>query len=149
MIPVWVLTLGHSIFPSGSVGIPYSRIIRSGVGLFIPLAIGYVIQVYFKKLARVMVRILKPFSILLILFIIIFAIVTNFYLFKLFTWQVSFYLAYFISYYSFYLYISLYFYFILTNIFFFLTNKIFIDTGCWICTASYRLYLWLDHCLYM
>jgi sodium/bile acid cotransporter 3/5 len=88
MIPVWVLTLGRSIFPSDSVGIPYYRIARSSFTLFVPLAIGYAMQVYCKKVAKVMVRILKPLSILLIIFIIIFAIITNMYVFQLFTWQV-------------------------------------------------------------
>ncbi|KAL1132437.1 hypothetical protein AAG570_010392 [Ranatra chinensis] len=89
MIPAWTLTLGRVIFSGGSMGVPYQRITTSAVGLFVPLVIGYIIQIYFKKLADKMVRILKPFSAFLIAFIIVFAIVTNSYLFQLFTWQIA------------------------------------------------------------
>ncbi|KAK9512177.1 hypothetical protein O3M35_000653 [Rhynocoris fuscipes] len=87
-IPLWVFTLGPVILSGGELEVPYSKIITSAVGLLIPLCIGYALQIYCKKVSNVMVRILKPFSALLIIFIIVFAIVTNFYLFKLFNWQI-------------------------------------------------------------
>uniref|UniRef100_A0A146LKT8 p3 protein n=1 Tax=Lygus hesperus TaxID=30085 RepID=A0A146LKT8_LYGHE len=88
LIPLWVFTLGQAIFKGGPIGVPYSKIMTSAVGLVVPLAIGYVIQVYCKRLSNIMVRILKPFSALLIVFIVLFATITNFYLFKLFTWEI-------------------------------------------------------------
>lgn len=88
LIPFWVFTLGQFIFADGPIGVPYSKIMTSAVGLVVPLVIGYIIQVYCKRLASIMVRILKPFSALLIVFIVVFATVTNLYLFKLFTWQI-------------------------------------------------------------
>lgn len=69
--------------------VPYQHISTYVVALIIPLGIGYLIQRYFKKLGLFLKRILKGFSSLLILFIIIFAIVTNLYLFELFSWRVS------------------------------------------------------------
>jgi Sodium Bile acid symporter family. len=90
MMPLWIFTLGQLIFQEGRFGVPYSRIAGFAVGLVIPLAIGFLIQKYLPRLSKIMTRILKPFSAILILFIVIFAIVTNLYLFKLFTWQVSF-----------------------------------------------------------
>lgn len=59
------------------------------VGLVIPLGLGFIIQKKLPKLSRILVRVVKPFSVILILFIIIFAVVTNLYLFKLFSWQAS------------------------------------------------------------
>ncbi|CAA9997634.1 unnamed protein product [Nesidiocoris tenuis] len=87
LIPLWVFTLGQFIFGNGPVGVPYSKISTSAVGLLVPLVVGYLLQIYCKRLSGIMVRILKPFSAMLIVFIVVFATVTNIYLFKLFTWQ--------------------------------------------------------------
>lgn len=89
MTPVWIFTLGKVIFDSANLKVPYANIGESVFALIVPLAIGFLIQRYFPRVARFLVRILKPASSLLIIFIVIFAIVTNLYLFKLFTWQVS------------------------------------------------------------
>lgn len=90
-MPIWVFTLGRSIFSRGQLVIPYARIATLAFGLLIPLCIGLLIQKYLPRLAKILVRILKSFSALLIVFIILFAIITNLYLFKLFSWQVQYY----------------------------------------------------------
>lgn len=89
MTPVWIFTLGRVIFDSANLKVPYANIGESVFALVVPLAIGFLIQRYFPRVGRFLVRILKPASSLLIIFIVVFAIVTNLYLFKLFTWQVS------------------------------------------------------------
>jgi predicted Na+-dependent transporter len=88
MMPLWIFSLGQVIFDQDRLGVPYSRIAMFASGLVIPLALGFLIQKYLPRVTKFMVRILKPFSALLILFIIIFAVVTNLYLFELFTWKV-------------------------------------------------------------
>ncbi|PNF19627.1 hypothetical protein B7P43_G01084 [Cryptotermes secundus] len=88
MMPLWIFSLGQVIFQQDRLGVPYSRIAMFAFGLVIPLALGFFIQKYLPRMTKIMVRILKPFSALLILFIIIFAIVTNLYLFELFTWKI-------------------------------------------------------------
>ncbi|XP_054288932.1 ileal sodium/bile acid cotransporter-like [Macrosteles quadrilineatus] len=88
MIPLWAFTLGQEIFSSGAMVVPYNRIASSAIGLVVPLSIGYAVQHFAPSLSKLLVRILKPFSIILILSIIIFATVTNWYLFRLFTWQI-------------------------------------------------------------
>lgn len=90
MIPFWIVFLGKRIFSMGEIPVPYSRIATSIVALIIPLFIGYSIQRFLPRVSRVMTRVLKPLSSCLIIFIIIFATVTNFYLFKIFSWKVSF-----------------------------------------------------------
>lgn len=89
MMPLWIFTLGKMIFDRANLGVPYSKIFTMAFGLVIPLAIGLFIQKFFPRVARVLVRILKPVSMILILFIIVFAIITNFYIFQLFSWQVK------------------------------------------------------------
>ncbi|XP_039292213.1 sodium/bile acid cotransporter 5 [Nilaparvata lugens] len=89
LIPFWSFTLGRVIFANGNMMVPYGSIARSAISLIIPLVIGAFLQFHAPKFSKLMVRILKPFSAALLLFIIAFAIVTNLYLFKLFTWQIA------------------------------------------------------------
>lgn len=88
-MPMWIFTLGKHIFERGNLGVPYSKVATYAIGLVIPLAIGYFIQKKLPRISKVMVRMMKPFSVILIIFIIIFAIVTNLYLFELFSWKVK------------------------------------------------------------
>ncbi|CRL04901.1 CLUMA_CG017952, isoform A [Clunio marinus] len=88
MMPLWIFTLGSTIFERAELGVPYQRISTMAAGLLIPLAIGLLIQRYMPKIAKILVRILKPLSLILILFIVIFAIVANLYIFQLFSWQI-------------------------------------------------------------
>ncbi|XP_018405528.1 PREDICTED: ileal sodium/bile acid cotransporter-like [Cyphomyrmex costatus] len=88
MMPFWVFTLGRYIFEQGKIAVPYRHIGTFVIGLIIPLAIGFLIQKKFPRVSKILVRIMKPFSVILIIFIIIFAIVTNLYIFKLFTWEI-------------------------------------------------------------
>lgn len=89
-MPLWIFTLGRAIFDRGHLIVPYARIASFAVGLIIPLGIGLLLQRYCPRVAKILVRILKSFSSLLILFIVVFAIITNLYLFQLFTWQVHY-----------------------------------------------------------
>nr|CAH7721583.1 unnamed protein product [Callosobruchus chinensis] len=88
MMPLWIFTLGKTIFDSADLRVPYREISTYVIALIVPLAIGYLIQRYLKRVATFMTRIIKGFSACLILFIIIFAIVTNLYLFQLFSWKI-------------------------------------------------------------
>ncbi|XP_039302088.1 ileal sodium/bile acid cotransporter isoform X2 [Solenopsis invicta] len=88
MMPFWVFTLGRYIFAQGKIAVPYRHIGTFVVGLIIPLAIGFLIKKKLPRVSKILVRIMKPCSVVLILFIIIFAITTNLYLFKLFSWEI-------------------------------------------------------------
>lgn len=89
LMPLWIFTLGRHIFERANLKMPYRNVGTLAIGLIVPLSIGYLIQKKAPKFSKVMVRIMKPFSALLIVFIVVFAVVTNLYLFKLFSWQVS------------------------------------------------------------
>ncbi|XP_063225144.1 ileal sodium/bile acid cotransporter-like isoform X2 [Bacillus rossius redtenbacheri] len=88
MMPLWIFTLGRVIFRQGNLEVPYVRIASLAVGLLIPLGVGFLVQRYLPRVAKVMARALKPFALLLLVFIVVFAIVTNVYLFELFTWRI-------------------------------------------------------------
>ncbi|CAH0401641.1 unnamed protein product [Chilo suppressalis] len=87
-MPLWLFSLGQVVFRSADIVVPYTRIATFVIGLVIPLGIGLAMQRYTPRLASFMVRILKVFSTTVLLFIIIFAIVTNLYIFELFTWRI-------------------------------------------------------------
>lgn len=88
MMPLWIFTLGRRIFDNANLVVPYALISEYAFCLAVPLAVGFLIQRYMPRTRDVLVRILKPFSSCLILFIVIFAIVANLYIFKLFSWQI-------------------------------------------------------------
>ncbi|XP_044754868.1 ileal sodium/bile acid cotransporter isoform X2 [Coccinella septempunctata] len=88
MMPLWIFSLGKLIFNQAKLVVPYRHIATSAFGLIIPLAIGYLLTRYCKNLASFLARILKGLSSLLLLFIIVFATVTNLYLFKIFSWKI-------------------------------------------------------------
>ncbi|EFN78725.1 ileal sodium/bile acid cotransporter isoform X2 [Harpegnathos saltator] len=88
MMPFWIFTLGRYIFAQGNLTVPYRQIGTFVIGLVIPLAVGFFIQKKLPRISKILIRIMKPFSVVLILFIIIFAILTNLYLFQLFSLRI-------------------------------------------------------------
>lgn len=98
MMPLWIFTLGKEIFSRGNLAVPYSQISTYAIGLVVPLGIGLLLQKYLKRVAKFLERVLKMFGTLLIIFIVVFAIITNLYLFELFSWQVRIYILYSVIY---------------------------------------------------
>ncbi|XP_062138118.1 ileal sodium/bile acid cotransporter [Drosophila sulfurigaster albostrigata] len=88
-MPFWTFTLGALIFDRAGIKVPYDKIAGYCAGLIIPLFIGLAIQRWWPRLAQILVRLLKPISGGLIIFIVVFAIITNFYIFELFSWQIA------------------------------------------------------------
>lgn len=88
LMPLWLFSLGQVVFKNAHIVVPYQRIGEFVFCLFVPLGIGLCMQRWTPKLATFMVRILKGFSTTLLLCIVVFAIVTNLYIFQLFTWQI-------------------------------------------------------------
>uniref|UniRef100_T1IRZ5 Uncharacterized protein n=1 Tax=Strigamia maritima TaxID=126957 RepID=T1IRZ5_STRMM len=88
-MPLWLFTLGRQIFDSSKINIPYTNITSSLVVLVLPVGIGLIFQRYFPKISTFCRRLLGPCSLFMILFIVIFGIFANLYMFKIFTWQVA------------------------------------------------------------
>lgn len=89
MMPFWIFTLGAVIFDDFNFDVPYATIALFCCSMVVPLCIGMAIQKFLPAVAKVLVRILKPVSIILMLSMITFAIWLDFYIFQLFTWEVS------------------------------------------------------------
>lgn len=92
MMPAWIFSLGQHLILDGDddyhIVIPYYKIAIYCFFLVIPLSIGLLIARYLPKVAAFLVKILKPLALFLILFILIFGIWANLYIFKLMNWQV-------------------------------------------------------------
>jgi len=91
MMPAWIFSLGQHLILNDErydIVIPYYKIAIYCFFLVIPLSIGLLIARYLPRVSAFMVKILKPLALFLILFILIFGIWANLYIFKLMDWQV-------------------------------------------------------------
>ena len=86
MIPLWLFTLGQHFMPKDSnINIPYQNIFISLVGILIPVGIGIIIQKKKPDWARKIIKLLRPFLIIFLVFMFTFGVWVNMYIFKLFT----------------------------------------------------------------
>lgn len=87
-MPLWLFTLGRSLFSEIASELPFKNILMSLISMLIPLAIGLAFQKWLPRVAKFCRRILAPVSICMILFIIAFGTYANLYMFRLFTWKI-------------------------------------------------------------
>lgn len=88
MIPLWLFTLGRSLFSEIATELPITNILMYVIGMLIPLGIGLAFQRWLPRVAKFCRRILAPASVCMILFIIAFGTYANLYMFSLFTWRI-------------------------------------------------------------
>ena len=88
MMPLWIFSLGRVIFDESEIVIPYYKICTYAFCLVVPLSLGLLIARYLPRVSKFLVRVLKPLSLFLILFILIFGVYANLYMFKIMTWKV-------------------------------------------------------------
>ncbi|KAF0291918.1 Ileal sodium/bile acid cotransporter [Amphibalanus amphitrite] len=86
-VPAWAYSLGRFITDDTSVVIPYRNILTILVSLLVPCGIGLLINRFLPKVADIMRRALKPWSVILFIFIVAFGIYTNMYIWRLLTWK--------------------------------------------------------------
>ena len=93
MIPFWMKTLGYEFlqnFTERSVKVPYRNIMTSLCVLIIPLLIGIGIAKKWPNVATKSRKILRPFIIFVLIFVITFGTLANLHLFKEVTWPAVF-----------------------------------------------------------
>lgn len=89
-LPLWVFSLATSIYQGGYFKeLPYKNIAMLVIGLVLPLSIGLLIKWRCKRAALFMKRLLKPISILFIIFMMTFGVYANLYIFSFFDWKVA------------------------------------------------------------
>ncbi|XP_074657774.1 ileal sodium/bile acid cotransporter-like [Tubulanus polymorphus] len=87
-IPLWMFTVGRLIIediPNKQMKIPYKNIFITLVMIVIPVGIGLLLQKKAPKWTKMLSKCMRPFLIVLILFIASFGIWVNVHMFKLFT----------------------------------------------------------------
>lgn len=88
MMPLWIFTLGATLFRDREATIPYMNMVGSLILLTLPLVIGIFIKKYSPRLTRISNKIIKPFTIIIVLCGISIASYVNRFVFLLFTWRV-------------------------------------------------------------
>ncbi|XP_040576046.1 P3 protein [Lepeophtheirus salmonis] len=88
MMPLWLFTLGQFIFDKTDIVIPYLKILTYATCLIVPLLIGVGIKIKAPRVSKFMVSILKPMALALLLFIIVFGIYANQYIFYIMDYKV-------------------------------------------------------------
>ncbi|XP_070178201.1 sodium/bile acid cotransporter 5-like [Littorina saxatilis] len=85
MIPLWMFTLGEQFEDDKiDLNVPFDKIIMTLAIIIIPLFIGAGIKKFLPKVAKWILKILKPFTLVAVLFIVSFGIYANLYVFRLF-----------------------------------------------------------------
>ncbi|XP_076331434.1 ileal sodium/bile acid cotransporter-like [Tachypleus tridentatus] len=87
MMPLWIFTLGSTLFLTHDAKIPYINLVLCLVLLTLPLGIGLMIRYFYPGLAKVSDKLIRPFTLIILIVTVILACVTNSYIFPLFTWR--------------------------------------------------------------
>ncbi|XP_023224564.1 ileal sodium/bile acid cotransporter-like [Centruroides sculpturatus] len=88
MMPLWIFTLGSSLFRNGKVTLPYLNLFGSLVLLTLPIGIGMLIRKYKTKWANFSDKIIRPFTIVCILLGIGVGCYVSLYILLMFTWKI-------------------------------------------------------------
>lgn len=82
-IPAWVFALGPVIAGQTDFMIPFGDIAIMVVSLVLPCGAGVLIQKFLPKVAKIMKKLLTPFSLLNIIYIFTFGVYANFFVFSI------------------------------------------------------------------
>lgn len=88
MMPLWIFTLGASLFRDKEATIPYVNLAGSLVLLTLPIGIGLLIQQYSPRLSKISRKIIKPFTLICVFVGIVVGLYAYSFVFTLFRWQV-------------------------------------------------------------
>ncbi|XP_071092486.1 ileal sodium/bile acid cotransporter-like [Haliotis cracherodii] len=84
LIPLWLFTLGTHVLAKGTnLKIPFTNIFASLVGLVIPIAIGLLIQHKRPEWAKKLVKIIRPITVIFLVFVFTVGVYANWYIFRL------------------------------------------------------------------
>ncbi|XP_076313207.1 ileal sodium/bile acid cotransporter-like [Tachypleus tridentatus] len=88
MMPLWLFILGRNIIDNKTVEVPFVSIVTTLLSFMGPLLVGMLVRHFKPKWAEISAKIIRPFTIICLLFIITLAVVTNLYIYQLFTWNI-------------------------------------------------------------
>ncbi|XP_063862709.1 sodium/bile acid cotransporter 5-like isoform X2 [Scylla paramamosain] len=88
-LPLWFYLLGDTIFQSGIKLLPYGEMAGLMFGIVLPCAVGISISHLLPRVANILRSLLTPAVVFFVLFATTLSVVTNLYIFELFTWKVA------------------------------------------------------------
>lgn len=88
MMPFWLFTLGQTLFTSGNIKIPYFNLFTSLISLTFPMLIGIAIRHYKPKWAQISHKIIKPFTVVVVVIAIIGSTILYSHIFLMFTYPI-------------------------------------------------------------
>ncbi|XP_076112383.1 ileal sodium/bile acid cotransporter-like [Mytilus galloprovincialis] len=83
MMPLWLYTLGQQ-FIDGTVQVPFLNIFTTLLILIVPLFVGVFLQHKLPKVTKVLIKVIRPVTVVCIVFLLTVGIYSNLYIFKLF-----------------------------------------------------------------
>lgn len=83
MMPMWLYTLGTLLMETDAQ-IPFANIVSTLLVLMIPLVVGILMKKKLPKVTEVVIKILKPVTVICIIILLSVGIYSNLYIFKLF-----------------------------------------------------------------
>lgn len=86
-VPAWVYCLGRGLVQDTDLVVPYSKILTLLVSLIVPCGIGILIRRKLPKVANILTRLLKPWSVILFVFILSFGVYCNLHLWGYIKWN--------------------------------------------------------------
>ncbi|ESO95075.1 hypothetical protein LOTGIDRAFT_93838, partial [Lottia gigantea] len=85
MIPLWMFTLGQLFNDEKTtINIPYANIMSTLAMVIIPLFVGMIIKYKCLKISKIILKVIKPLSLITIVILLTFGIYVNLYIFRLF-----------------------------------------------------------------
>lgn len=92
MMPLWMNMLGYKFLKvhqaSMGVRVPYGKIMMSLLALVLPLLVGLGIARYRPVWAATARKVIRPFVIFILAFVIIFGTYANYYMFEMISWPI-------------------------------------------------------------
>uniref|UniRef100_A0A0P4WCE2 Uncharacterized protein n=1 Tax=Scylla olivacea TaxID=85551 RepID=A0A0P4WCE2_SCYOL len=88
-LPLWFYLLGDTIFQCGIKLLPYGEMAGLMFGIVLPCAVGISISHLLPRVANILRSLLTPAVVFFVLFATTLSVVTNLYIFELFTWKVA------------------------------------------------------------
>uniref|UniRef100_T1JMS2 Uncharacterized protein n=1 Tax=Strigamia maritima TaxID=126957 RepID=T1JMS2_STRMM len=86
MMPLWLFTLGRSFFDD--IHIPYFNLFTTLLSLILPVGVGILIRYFKPKWAKLAEKIVRPTTIIILIFFLTIGIYSNLFLLRLFNWQI-------------------------------------------------------------
>lgn len=84
MMPLWIFIMGPYL-TDGDLVIPFGQLIMSLVGLILPIALGMWIRWKWEKAGKLMEKVIVPFTMLTVIFILTAGVYINLFIFQLIT----------------------------------------------------------------